>query len=224
MVPCADTQGSALVARTLNYRSRGTQGPALFGARRRGNHILCDDVIGRRNITCILSRISQPQPYGGNKKQLLLTRPLVRTAGNTMLTSVARFDAGITYKSLLVPADSSRSAKGTLPKRREHCCSTTCKGARENANTISRSAGLHILYSFGANGRKRSRRTDVSATIHPKEKVKPLGSGFKLPGSESQLQSSGSQLPTTLIPFFLAMYPDIPLKKTRPRGKHGQMI
>ncbi|KAF2561016.1 hypothetical protein F2Q70_00017287 [Brassica cretica] len=106
--------------------------------------------------------------------------------------------------------------KGTLPKRREHCCSAFCKGARENANSTSRSAGLHSLYSFGANGSKRSRRTHVPATIHPKEKAKPLGSGFKLPGS-------GSQVPTTLLPLFLAMYPDIPLRKTRPRGKQGKM-
>ncbi|KAF3538489.1 hypothetical protein F2Q69_00023304 [Brassica cretica] len=165
---------------------------------------------------------------------------MVCTAGNTMLTSVARCDAGITYESLLVPAGSrsqpgitflqslevlkqgttsfgrvynfdklpkleepeeefleilqayqittkSRSAKGTLPKRREHYCSTSCKGARENTNPTSRSAGLHILYSFGANGRKRSRRTHVPATIHPKEKAKPLGSGFQLPGFESHL-------------------------------------
>ncbi|KAF3588270.1 hypothetical protein F2Q69_00029020 [Brassica cretica] len=196
---------------------------------------------------------------------------MVRMAGNTMLTSVARFDAGITYESLLVPTGAvitniningqfsssniasprdqeciqshnsatyekvkmsssraqhlpaGRSAKGTLPKRREHCCSTSCKEAMENANTTSRSVGLHILYSFEANGRKKSRRTRVPATIHPKEKAKPLGSGFQLPGSGSQLPGSGSQLPTTLIPLFLAMYPDIPLKKTRPRGKHGKM-
>ncbi|WZZ44784.1 hypothetical protein YC2023_041043 [Brassica napus] len=75
---------------------------------RRGSHILRDDVIGRRNITRILSKLSQPQPPG-DKKQLLLTGPMVRTAGNTspwddstMLTLVARFDAGITYESLLV--------------------------------------------------------------------------------------------------------------------------
>ncbi|KAF2556133.1 hypothetical protein F2Q68_00015244 [Brassica cretica] len=217
---------------------------------------------------------------------------MVRMAGNTMLTSVARFNAGITYESLLVPtgavitniningqfsssniasprdqeciqshnsatyekdkmsssraqhipagfttltnSKSWRSRKRssrkyfvprneTLPKRREHCCSTSCKGAMENANTTSRSVGLHILYSFEANGRKRSRRTRVPATIHPKEKAKPLGSGFQLLGSGSQLPGSGSQLPTTLIPLFLAMYPDIPLKKTRPRGKHGKM-
>ncbi|KAF2561496.1 hypothetical protein F2Q70_00017519 [Brassica cretica] len=40
----------------------------------------------------------------------------------------------------------------TMLKCREHCCSTSCKGARENANTTSRSVGLHTLYSFGANG------------------------------------------------------------------------
>ncbi|KAF3510616.1 hypothetical protein F2Q69_00006396 [Brassica cretica] len=64
----------------------------------------------RRNITRILTKISQPQPPGG-KRQLLLTGPTVRTAGNTspwedstMLTSVARFDALITDESLLVPA------------------------------------------------------------------------------------------------------------------------
>ncbi|KAF3540798.1 hypothetical protein F2Q69_00022567 [Brassica cretica] len=166
---------------------------------------------------------------------------MVRTAGNTspwedstMLTSIERFNARITYESLLVPDGSrsqpqnrplqslvtnwqqsskpwtpsilpslqlchireryevlkqgitssgrvynfdefqkleepeeeflkilqayqtttkSRSAKGTLPKGREHCCSASCKGAKENANTTSRSAGLHTLYSFGANGR-----------------------------------------------------------------------
>ncbi|KAL0656948.1 hypothetical protein Bca4012_077532 [Brassica carinata] len=104
----------------------------------------------------------------------------------------------------------------TLPKCREHCCSTSCKGTRENANTTSRSAGLHTLYSFGANGSKRSQRTHVPANIHPKGKAKPLGSGFQLPGS-------GSRVPTTLLPHFLAMYPDIPLRKTRPRGKQGQM-
>ncbi|WZZ88664.1 hypothetical protein YC2023_117243 [Brassica napus] len=189
---------------------------------RRGSHILRDDVIGRRNITRILSRISQPQPPGG-KKQLFLTGHMVRTAGNTspwedstILTSVARFDAGITYESLLVlkqgttssgrvynfdelqkleepeekfveilqayhTTTKSRSAKGTLPKRREHCCSTSCKGAMENANTTSRTASLHILYSFGGNGRERSRKTHVSTTIHPKEKAKPPGSGFQLP-------------------------------------------
>ncbi|WZZ78104.1 hypothetical protein YC2023_098676 [Brassica napus] len=124
----------------------------------------------------------------------------------------------------LTNSKSWRSQKRrTLPKRREHSCSTSCKGARENANTTSRSAGLHTLYSFGANGRKRSRRTHVPATILLKEKAKPLGSGFQLPGSGSQLPGSGSQVPATLIPLFLAMYPNIPLRKTRPRGKHGQM-
>ena len=126
----------------------------------------------------------------------------------------------------------------TLPKCREHCCSTSCKGARENANTTSRSAGLHTLYSFGANGSKRSRRTHVPATIHPKGKAKPLGSGFQLPGSGSQLlgsgfqlPGSGSQLPTTLLPLFLAMYPDIPLRKAgadelsvTPRGYMHQQL
>ncbi|KAG2282740.1 hypothetical protein Bca52824_053960 [Brassica carinata] len=104
----------------------------------------------------------------------------------------------------------------TLPKCRKHCCSTSCKGARENANTTSRSAGLHTLYSFGANGSKRSQRTHVPATIHQKEKAKPLGSGF-------QPSVFGSRVPTTLLPLFLTMYPDIPMRKTRPRGKQGQM-
>ena len=44
-----------------------------------------------------------------------------------------------------------------------------------------------------------------------------------VPGSGSQLPGSGSKVPTTLLPLFLAMYPDIPLRKTRPRGKKGQM-
>ncbi|KAL0690483.1 hypothetical protein Bca4012_090161 [Brassica carinata] len=87
---------------------------------------------------------------------------------------------------------------------------------------------VFIPYSFRANGSKRSRRTHVHVTIHPKGKAKPLGSGFQLPGfgsqllgsgfqlpgsgsqlpgSGSQLPGSGSQLPTTLLPLFLAMYP-----------------
>ncbi|KAF2604947.1 hypothetical protein F2Q70_00025888 [Brassica cretica] len=44
-----------------------------------------------------------------------------------------------------------------------------------------------------------------------------------VPGSGSQLPGSRSKVPTTLLPLFLAMYPDIPLRKTRPRGKQGQM-
>ncbi|KAF3602095.1 hypothetical protein F2Q69_00036361 [Brassica cretica] len=119
--------------------------------------------------------------------------------------------------------------RGTLPKRREHCCSASCKRARENANSTARSVGLHTLYSFGAKGSKRSRRTHVPATIHPKEIAKPLGPGSQFPGSGSQLPGSGSQLPgsrskvpTTLLLLFLAMYPDIPLRKTRPQGKHGR--
>ncbi|KAG2293074.1 hypothetical protein Bca52824_039743 [Brassica carinata] len=37
------------------------------------------------------------------------------------------------------------------------------------------------------------------------------------------LPGSGSRVPTTLLPLFLAMYPDIPMSKTRRRGKQGQM-
>ncbi|WZZ60927.1 hypothetical protein YC2023_061034 [Brassica napus] len=129
---------------------------------------------------------------------------------------------GIQRLRVLVKFDWGCS-KGSLPKHREHCCSASCKRARENANTTSRSTGLHTLYSFGANGSKRSRRTHVPATIHPKGKAKPLGSGFQLTCSGSQLPGSGSRVPTTLLPLFLAMYPDIPLGKARPRGKHGQM-
>ncbi|KAF3535711.1 hypothetical protein F2Q69_00022851 [Brassica cretica] len=87
----------------------------------------------------------------------------------------------------------SHSAKGTLPKGREHCRSASCKGAQENANATSRSAGLHTLYSFGTNGSKRSRRTHFPATIHPKGKAKPLGFGFQLPSSGSQLPGSRSK-------------------------------
>nr|VDD31530.1 unnamed protein product [Brassica oleracea] len=150
---------------------------------------------------------------------------MVRTAGNTspwedstMLTSVARFNAGITYDLkadlynlwfLLVSGLNymsslyklwaqreqsqkrssskyckhtrqplrgnwrttflfSRSAKGTLPKGREHCRSASCKGAKENANNTSMSAGLHTLYSFGANGPSR----------------------FQIPASRFQIQGS----------------------------------
>ncbi|KAF3506589.1 hypothetical protein F2Q69_00006329 [Brassica cretica] len=70
-----------------------------------------------RNIKCILSKISQPQPPGG-KKQRILIRSKVHTArnassreDNTLLTAVARFNARIIYESLLVPAD-SRSQPG----------------------------------------------------------------------------------------------------------------
>jgi len=79
------------------------------------------------------------------------------------------------------------SAKGTMPKRREHCCSASCKRARENANSTARSVGPHTLYSFGARWSKRSRRTHVPATIHPNEKAKPLGPGSRLPGFGSQV-------------------------------------
>ncbi|KAF3490223.1 hypothetical protein F2Q69_00053300 [Brassica cretica] len=60
---------------------------------------------------------------------------------------------------------------------------------------------------FGAKGSKRSRRTHVPTTIHLKEKAKPPGSGSQLPGFRSKV-------PTTLLPLFLAMYPDIPLRMT----------
>ena len=40
------------------------------------------------------------------------------------------------------------------------------------------------------------------------------GSGFQLPSFRSQLLGSGSRVLITLLPFFLAMYPDIPLRKT----------
>ncbi|KAF3493341.1 hypothetical protein DY000_02053650 [Brassica cretica] len=98
-------------------RSGGTQGPTLVVITI--DHISKRpwDLHYRRNITRILSKLSQPQPPG-DKKQLLLTGPMVRTAGNTspwddstMLTLVARFDAGITYESLLVPT-CSRSQPG----------------------------------------------------------------------------------------------------------------
>ncbi|KAF2560496.1 hypothetical protein F2Q70_00017435 [Brassica cretica] len=90
---------------TINYRSGGTQGPTLVVGTIDHRSRRPWDYQYRRNITRILSRISQSQPPGG-KKQLLLTGPMVRAAGNTMLTSVARFNAGITYESLLVPAGS----------------------------------------------------------------------------------------------------------------------
>ncbi|KAF3554223.1 hypothetical protein F2Q69_00014503 [Brassica cretica] len=86
----------------------------------------------------------------------------------------------------------------TLPKCREHCCSTSCKGARENANTTSRSVGLHTLHSFGPNGSKRSRRTHVPATIHPKEKQNLWvpGSSFQVPDPSFWVSGSGFQLPS----------------------------
>ncbi|WZZ78288.1 hypothetical protein YC2023_098860 [Brassica napus] len=65
---------------------------------RRGSHILRDDVIGRRNITCILSKISQPQPPGG-KKRHSLTRSKTHAAGNTF----SREDNTLLTASLLVP-------------------------------------------------------------------------------------------------------------------------
>ncbi|KAF2579002.1 hypothetical protein F2Q68_00005519 [Brassica cretica] len=123
---------------------------------------------------------------------------------------------GIQRLRVFVKFDCGCSAKGTLPKHRKHCFSASCKRARENANSTARSAGPHTLYSFGAKGSKISRRTHNPATIHPKGKAKPLGSGSQLPGSRSKV-------PTTLLPLFLAMYPDIPLRKTRSQGKQGQM-
>ncbi|KAL0773120.1 hypothetical protein Bca101_038271 [Brassica carinata] len=62
-------------------------------------------------------------------------------------------------------------------------------------NSTSRDAGLYILNSFEANESKRSRRTLVPATVHPKKKAKPLGSRSQLPGSGFQLPGSRSQLP-----------------------------
>ncbi|KAF3606834.1 hypothetical protein DY000_02049539 [Brassica cretica] len=157
---------------------------------------------------------------------------MVRTAGNTspredstMLTSVARFNVGITYESLLVPAVSgcqpqSRPLQSLIPAgfghtrqplrggynaleylsnstgvvpRKEPCPSAGNTAALPPAKelekmlTPARSAGPHTLYSSGAKGSKRSRRTHNPATILPKGKAKPLGSGFQLLGSGSQL-------------------------------------
>ena len=52
-------------------------------------------------------------------------------------------------------------------------------------NSTSRDAGLYILNSFEANGSKRSRRTLVSATVHPKEKSQ--SSGFQIPASRFRI-------------------------------------
>ncbi|KAF3558251.1 hypothetical protein F2Q69_00013882 [Brassica cretica] len=69
----------------------------------------------------------------GDKKQLLLTGPMVRTAGNTspwddstMLTLVARFDAGITYESVLV-----------------HTCSRSQPGITFLQSLVPAGSGLH---------------------------------------------------------------------------------
>ena len=59
-------------------------------------------------------------------------------------------------------------------------------------NSTSRDAGLYILNSFEANGSKRSRRTLVPATVHPKEKSQT--SGFQIPASRFQIQASRFQI------------------------------
>ncbi|KAH0892846.1 LOW QUALITY PROTEIN: hypothetical protein HID58_055275 [Brassica napus] len=88
-----------------------------------------------------------------------------------------------------------------MPKCREHCCSTSCKGAREKASTTLRSAGLHTPYSFGVNGSKRSRRTQVPTTIHPKGKAKPLDTTTRKEGGDAlSVNPQGythQQLPST---------------------------
>ena len=60
-------------------------------------------------------------------------------------------------------------------------------------NSTSRNAGLHILYSFEANGSKRSQRTHIPATVHPKEKSQTsefLASRFQFPASRFQIPGS----------------------------------
>ena len=59
--------------------------------------------------------------------------------------------------------------------------------------STSRDAGLYILNSFEANGSKRSRRTLVSTTVHPKEKIQT--SGFQIPASRFQVPASSFQVP-----------------------------
>ena len=86
-----------------------TKIPWQFGARKRGSHILLDNVIGRRNITCILSKISQPQPPGGKKQRILIrskahaARNASSREDNTLLTAVAKIQR---KNYLWVPASS----------------------------------------------------------------------------------------------------------------------
>ncbi|KAF3513004.1 hypothetical protein F2Q69_00006086 [Brassica cretica] len=62
-------------------------------------------------------------------------------------------------------------------------------------NSTSWDAGLYILNSFEENGSKRSRRTLVPATVHPKEKSQT--NGFQIPASRFQIPASRFRVPAS---------------------------
>ena len=64
-------------------------------------------------------------------------------------------------------------------------------------NSTSRDAGLYILNSFEANGSKRSGRTLVPATVHPKEKIKT--SGFQIPASRFRVPDPIFKVPDPIF-------------------------
>ncbi|KAF2615441.1 hypothetical protein F2Q70_00012265 [Brassica cretica] len=100
---------------TINYRSGGIQGPTLVvGTIDHRSRRPWDLYYRRKRHYIYFCKISQPQLPGGKKRRILI-RSKAHAAGNTssredntLLIAVARFNAGTTYESLLVPASISQ--------------------------------------------------------------------------------------------------------------------
>ncbi|WZY86807.1 hypothetical protein YC2023_033191 [Brassica napus] len=170
-----------------------------------------------------------------------------RAPGNTNLSGSGILEKPNSWVDrtpfILINFHWSCSAKGSLPKRREHCLSASCKGAEEKHELYIRTcwpsdswvqleqrrvkeAGEHTFQLLFTSGFR------VPATIH----LWVLGSRFQVPDPMSQIpgprsrsrdsgyppymevKSNGStkkQAPTTLLPLFPATNPDIPLKELK---------
>nr|VDC96098.1 unnamed protein product [Brassica oleracea] len=139
---------------------------------------------------------SQPQ---SRPLQSLVPAGSIQKESEEELLEILQAYQATTKSTRRIPLELFREE--TMPKCRQHCCSTSCKGAREKASTTLRSAGLHTPYSFGVNGSKRSRRTQVPTTIHPKGKAKPLDTTTRKEGGDAlSVNPQGythQQLPST---------------------------
>ena len=86
----------------------------------------------------------------------------------------------------------SCSTKESLPKRREHCFSASCKGAKEKRELYIKTYWPSgFLGPIRAKESKRSQRTHVPATIH----LWVSGSSFQVPDPRSRIQVPGLRLP-----------------------------
>ncbi|WZY72279.1 hypothetical protein YC2023_004519 [Brassica napus] len=129
---------------------------------------------------------------------------------------------------VLINFHCSCSAKGSLPKRREHCFSASCKGAEEKHELYIKTCWP---YDSWVQLEQRRVKEAEEHTFHllfiygfrvpdSRSRIPGPGSRFRVSGCPPymEVKSNGStkkQAPTTLLPLFPATNPDISLKEIK---------